>query len=374
MASIGVIELSVIDLEPYLTHSDHTTEEIHRHCKAISDCLRDTGAVIIRDPRVNLQDNERFLNLMEQYFAQPTETKMLDVHPELHYQVGATPENVEKPRCLRDQALLEAAKALPHPHRPTIPTTADVKWRYFWRVGERPKETRFTELNAEPVIPSAFPHCWQLVMDAWGNKMMAAVGTVAEMAAIGFGLDKDAFTQRMYLGPHLLAPTGVDVAKYGNVGAVFAGYHYDLNFLTIHGKSRYPGLFIWLREGKRIPVRIPDGCLLIQAGKQMEWLTGGHVKAGYHEVICTEETMKAASIAREEGRPVWRVSSTVFSQIASDEVLRPLGHFATRQEEEEEEEGERGRRGKEEYPEITAGNYVQQELQYINLAPSSCVQ
>jgi isopenicillin N synthase-like dioxygenase len=313
---------------------------------------------------------------MEQYFAQPTETKMLDVHPELHYQVGATPENVEKPRCLRDQALLEAAKALPPPHRPTIPTTADVKWRYFWRVGERPKETRFTELNAEPVIPSAFTDCWQQVMDAWGNKMMAAVGTVAEMAAIGFGLDKDAFNQRMYLGPHLLAPTGVDVAKYGNVGAVFAGYHYDLNFLTIHGKSRYPGLFIWLREGKRIPVRIPDGCLLIQAGKQMEWLTGGYVKAGYHEVICTEETMKAASIAREEGRPVWRVSSTVFSQIASDEVLRPLGHFATRHEEEEEEEegGEGGRGGKEEYPEITAGNYVQQELQYINLAPSSCVQ
>lgn len=28
-----------------------------------------------------------------------------------------------------------------------------------------------------------------------------------------------------------------------------------------------------------------DGCLLLQAGKQMEWLTGGHVKAGMHEVI-----------------------------------------------------------------------------------------
>ena len=31
-------------------------------------------------------------------------------------------------------------------------------------------------------------------------------------------------------------------------------------------------------------MRIPDGCLLIQAGKQMEWLTGGAVKAGFHEV------------------------------------------------------------------------------------------
>lgn len=31
-------------------------------------------------------------------------------------------------------------------------------------------------------------------------------------------------------------------------------------------------------------VRIPEGCLLLQAGKQMEWLTGGAVKAGFHEV------------------------------------------------------------------------------------------
>ena len=30
-------------------------------------------------------------------------------------------------------------------------------------------------------------------------------------------------------------------------------------------------------------MRIPEGCLLLQAGKQMEWLTGGAVKAGYHE-------------------------------------------------------------------------------------------
>ena len=34
-----------------------------------------------------------------------------------------------------------------------------------------------------------------------------------------------------------------------------------------------------------MPVRIPEGCLLLQAGKEMEWLTGGHVKAGMHEVL-----------------------------------------------------------------------------------------
>ena len=45
---------------------------------------------------------------------------------------------------------------------------------------------------------------------------------------------------------------------------VFAGYHYDLNFLTIHGKARFPGLHVWLRDGRRVPVKVPDGCLLLQ--------------------------------------------------------------------------------------------------------------
>ena len=38
--------------------------------------------------------------------------------------------------------------------------------------------------------------------------MLGAVGTVAEMAARGFGLEADAFTSRMTHAPHLLAPTG----------------------------------------------------------------------------------------------------------------------------------------------------------------------
>lgn len=66
--------------------------------------------------------------------------------------------------------------------------------------------------------------------------------------------------------------------------SVHLRYHSDLNFLTVHGKSRFPGLYIWLRNGSRVAVRIPEGCLLVQAGKQMEHLTGGHVMAGMHEV------------------------------------------------------------------------------------------
>lgn len=70
-------------------------------------------------------------------------------------------------------------------------------------------------------------------------------------------------------GPHLLAPTGSDLERYGHEGKVFAGFHYDLNFLTIHGRSRFPGLNIWLRNGQKVEVKVPVGCLLIQTGKEV---------------------------------------------------------------------------------------------------------
>jgi isopenicillin N synthase-like dioxygenase len=296
---------------------------------AIAACLARTSCLVVRDPRVAPGLDAAFLDLMEEYFSQPDAVKSEDARPECAYQVGSTPAGVERPRVLRDAALRAAAAARPAPHAPTLPTGADVKWRFFWRLGARPAATRFAELNAAAVVPAAFAERWAPALDAWGGAALAAARTVAEAAARGFGLPPDAFTRLMEGGPHLLAPTGADLAKHGAPGTVIAGYHYDLNFLSVHGRSRFPGLAIWLRDGRRVPVRVPPGCLLVQAGRQMEHLTGGAVAAGFHEVVSTEETAAAAAAAAAAGRPAWRVSSTVFTQIASDAVLAPLGRFAT---------------------------------------------
>ncbi|GJR58358.1 hypothetical protein Tco_1500520 [Tanacetum coccineum] len=52
------------------------------------------------------------------------------------------------------------------------------------------------------------------LMDSWGYKLMFAVEAVAEMTAIGFGLPKDAFTDLLKSGPHLLSPTGGDIGSH----------------------------------------------------------------------------------------------------------------------------------------------------------------
>ena len=173
---------------------------------------------------------------------------------------------------------------------------------------------------------------------------------------LSYRLPEGSFTTRMTYGPHLLAPTGSDYNKYGKEGTVLAGYHYDLNFLTIHGKSRFPGLHLWTREGKKAGVVIPDGCLLVQAGKQIEYLTGGHVLAGFHEVIVSPGTIEVIDRHKHQNKSLWRVSSTCFGHIASDQILEPLAHFKSAD--------PRG----EKFPPIAAGHQVKAELDSISLS------
>ncbi|KAM6563138.1 hypothetical protein CsatB_023136 [Cannabis sativa] len=351
------MDLPVIDLSDYLSTTATSDAQLSELCGVVSRSLRETGALLVKDPRCSAQDNDLFIDMMERYFQSPRDFKLLQERPHLHYQVGVTPEGVEVPRSLVDEEMQEKLRAMPEEYRPSSPKGPDCKWRYMWRVGPRPLQTKFKELNAEPVIPEGFPK-WKDTMDSWGYKMISAIEVVAEMAAIGFGLPKDAFTSLMKQGPHLLAPTGSDLQTHGREGTVFAGYHYDLNFLTIHGRSRFPGLNIWLRNGRKVEVKVPVGCLLIQTGKQIEWLTAGDCIAGMHEVVVTSRTTDAIKLASEQNRSLWRVSSTLFAHIASDAILKPLGHFA-----------ESPLASK--YPPLCAGEFVEKELAVINLKGQS---
>ncbi|KAG2443486.1 hypothetical protein HXX76_001839 [Chlamydomonas incerta] len=349
-------------------------------CQGIAQCLHQTGCLIVRDPRVPAGMNDQFLDLLERYFGQPTERKLEDCRPHLDYQVGATPPGTEVPRCVVDPALQEQLRRLQSGNQATTPTGADAKWRFMWRVGPRPAHTAFPELNAEPVVPKAFPE-WRGLMDGWGAALLGAATAVAGLAAVGLGLEPGALQELMSGGPHLLAPTGSDLDVNSRTGVVLAGYHYDLNLLTVHGRSRFPGLYVWLRDGRRVAVRIPAGCLLMQAGKQLEWLTGGHIRAGMHEVVVTEVTLTAADAARAAGRSTWRVSSTVFTHCCSDAVLRPLGRFGEQQpataavqqqppQQQQEAPAPAGCTSgdpTESYPALKAGEQVQRELEAICL-------
>jgi len=118
---------------------------------------------------------------------------------------------------------------VPEEDRPILPSGADPKERFFWRLGGRPEETgittfshlsspltlfmrflmneEFPNLKMAPVIPRSFPE-WEEVMNTWGYQMLTAITTVTEMLEAGFDLPHATFSQRMKFAPHILAPTG----------------------------------------------------------------------------------------------------------------------------------------------------------------------
>lgn len=349
-----MLSLPVVELAPYLSACD--TPEARTACTELADSLLRTGLCIVRDPRVTEAHNDAFLNMLEAYFEQPEEALDADVRPHLFFQVGRTPSRVELPRnhCAR----FKAAAAGSAPLTP-CPPEKDAKQRFFWRVGSPPASSAFPQLNAAPVVPSGFP-AWSATMDAWGEGLLGATTTVASMLASGLGLPQDALTSMMHSAPHLLAPTASDLrGPHGALGTVLAGVHYDLNAISMHGRSRFPGLYVWTREGARCAVAVPPGCLLVQAGKQLEHVTGGAIQAGFHEVVVDERTLAAVAAAAAAGRSRVRISSTLFGHFASDVLLRPLGRF-----------GEDAA-AREAYPPILCGAHVQEELKAINLGEGS---
>jgi len=117
----------------------------------------------------------------------------------------------------------------------------------------------------------------------------------------------------------------------------------------------------------------------------MEYITGGHVLAGFHEVskdeisllpahadastayacpthcllvqvVVDDAALAAIDAAKATGKSLWRISSTCFSHFASDVTLEPVGRFA-------ELEG-----AKDKYPPIKSGALVVAELAAINLS------
>ncbi|TFK77370.1 Clavaminate synthase-like protein [Pluteus cervinus] len=326
------MDLPIIDLDIFLNKPREDPEVIQESKKA-AEALIVYGALVLHDSRVSEEDNTVFLDLLEDYFAQSEEVLKQDERPELSYQVGVTLENTEKPKCAVDEPCLNIIARLDPSERPLdISAHApDPKCRFFWKMSEKPPyETQFPGLNASNVVPQAehIRSRWPGIMEKWGKSMKDAVAGLAAMTAVGLGLPGETFSEAGKYGPHILAPTASDLVKYGTKDTILAGFHTDLNFLTIHGRSRYPGLHIWARNtGKRIPVRIPNGnYLLVQAGKQLEHVTGGLIKAGFHEVVVNERTIQTIERRKLENpdRPLVRISSTFFWHLSSDFDLAPI--------------------------------------------------
>lgn len=172
------MDLPVIDLGLHLAQP-RDAAAVQRECSRVADALITYGALVVHDSRLDEADNDAFLDLLEDYFHQPTEALRQDERPQLGYQVGVTLEMTERPRCAVDEPCLDVIRRLQPSQRPLdISAHApDPKCRFFWRMSQPPPyPTQFPGLNAPNVVPAAahLKHRWAPTMDKWGASMQRA--------------------------------------------------------------------------------------------------------------------------------------------------------------------------------------------------------
>jgi isopenicillin N synthase-like dioxygenase len=83
------IKVPRIDITNYLNRTGNWQKD----CKDVAQIFRTYGLAIIKDPRVSQQQNDQFLNLMENYFTKRSQqfregNKTIDFSPENNYTVG----------------------------------------------------------------------------------------------------------------------------------------------------------------------------------------------------------------------------------------------------------------------------------------------
>lgn len=172
------MDLPIVDLDVFRSQPAGSAA-VQAECGKAAEALIAFGALVLHDSRVSEADNDAFLDLLEDYFAQPEAALRRDERPALGYQVGVTLEKTETPKCAVDEPCQDVIARLAPAERPLDISghQPDPKCRFFWRVVEPPPyETAFPGLNAENVVPDEplIRARWEQVMGRWGAAMKDA--------------------------------------------------------------------------------------------------------------------------------------------------------------------------------------------------------
>lgn len=86
--------MPIIDMALYLKcqqlEQHQLPDEVRVECQKVAECFHKFGILLIKDPRVDFDDNEHYIDMMEDYFEQIGDQfyqgkKSDDIIPECHY-------------------------------------------------------------------------------------------------------------------------------------------------------------------------------------------------------------------------------------------------------------------------------------------------
>ncbi len=337
-------------------------EKARAECERLVGSLHRTGMAILWPPQAD--DHEQLMaatrGAFEDLFRMPEEhLKRKYERVDLGRQVGYTPVHTERARRY-DRVVDQFTAEVAPEHYPAVggwDRAPNVNSRWFHRWGPRPHpfETKFDGLNAPNIFPDEIGFFAEAA-DGFGTLMDGICDLAYEMLEVGTNLPEGELRNRRVKAPHLVAPTHIDLARFGLSHRVPILAHMDLNGLSAHLPATRGGLVGFLRDGTPFFANVPPGFVLLQAGLQLAGLFGGWILPGLHQVIVPPELLPKIVEANRRGERFDRIGRIWFDHIASDAKVGPVGRFRAEPE---------AHLWRDEY----AGDGVNRELVLIGLLP-----
>ncbi len=277
--------------------------------------LQAHGFVILKDHGIAAELLKRAYGLAQEVFALPQEAKR-------RYAFGMrgyTPFGVEH------------AKDSGHP---------DLK--EFWQIGHEPAGNPSADEAFPPnVWPDESPGFRETFLDLF--RQLNDTGLILLKAlAPRLGLPEAHFEPLVRRGTSILRVLHYPpVAADADPGCVRSAAHEDINFMTIMVAAAGAGLELLDRNGRWLPVQTEPTNLIVDSGDMLARMTNGVIPATTHRVV------------NPEGPNVSRYSMPFFMHPTLKTSLKVLPSCVG--------EGER-------WPEITAGEFLQERLKAIGMA------
>ncbi len=298
--------------------------------KTVGQAFHDIGFVFLRIPEIQSVLEpvfEQFKNL----FDLSEDIKKKYARPDIHYQRGWLPYYSETGAECRKAGADE--KGLP-----------DAKEGWFTgsptMSPQHPLVERFPAAYPANVWPSEAPEFRDANEELYERLFTYGRGLL-RVLAVYLEQPEDYFEQMVIDSPTVLrAIHYLRVAPEEVGNTVWACKHTDINLITVLPGSTRKGLWIKRRDGQWIPGTAPEGCVIVQVGDMLQYVTGGHFLSAWHEV-------RAPDHSTEKGR----ISAALFIHARSDFLFEPFVDESQ----------------KEEYPAITSYEILIKRLRDLGL-------
>jgi isopenicillin N synthase-like dioxygenase len=308
--------IPVVDLDLYLRGGSDRDQFVAK----MGDALKDIGFFALKNHGVDYRLIEKAYRLSEAFFDLPEAQKRKYEDVSLKGQRGFTSFGREQ------------AKGAPVP---------DLK--EFWHVGRELAANHPLNREYHPNFwPTEIPEFKEVMVELFRQLDVCSL-RLLEACSIYIGENPDLLPSMARDGNTILRIINYpEVSPERDPAAIRAGAHEDINFITLLCEATAGGLELLQRDGSWLPIHALKGQIIVDTGDMLQNLTNGLLKSTTHRVVNPDSS-------RER-----RFSMPYFVHPRSEVVLNPLPRCVERT-------------GGKRYPDLNAGEYLDQRLKEIGL-------